>query len=131
MALRAPKLERPENCKKVFEATFKNRSYFPMHRQRLLKTNLGTHLWFFSEIRSARIARILKEYQDIDIKLDRKRDTITRYFHLLNQKKRFFPGYVFTERELGQKHEGWINDPNFRKMESKDTEIEPVASSSN
>ncbi|MCM4170797.1 hypothetical protein DHD32_04855 [Arenibacter sp. TNZ] len=87
-SLSGPKLQ------KVFEANSKSK-LLPMHRKRLLK-QIGTTYGFFKNIRPHGLPEVLKEYQDIDIKLDRKEDTITGYF--IYDKS----GYVFTERELGQ-----------------------------
>jgi hypothetical protein len=87
-SLSGPKLQ------KVFEANSKSK-LLQMHRKRLLK-QLETTYGLFKKIRPHGLPEVLKEYQDIDIKLDRKEDTITGYF--IYDKS----GYVFTERELGQ-----------------------------
>ncbi len=87
-SLSGPKLQ------KIFEANTKTK-LLPMHRKRLLK-QIETTYGLFKAIRPDELAEILKEYQDIDIKLDRKEDTIEGY---TNHDK---SGFVFTESELGQ-----------------------------
>ena len=66
-----------------------------MHRKRLLK-QIETTYGLFKTIRPNELEDVLKEYQDIDIKLDRKEDVIEGY--TIYDKS----GYVFRERELGQ-----------------------------
>lgn len=87
-SLSGPKLQ------KVFEASSKSK-LLPMHRKRLLK-QIETTYGFFKTIRPKELAEVLKEYQDIDIKLDRKGDIIKGY--TIYDKS----GYVFNDRELGQ-----------------------------
>ncbi|MCM4174235.1 hypothetical protein DHD32_22460 [Arenibacter sp. TNZ] len=87
-SLSGPKLQ------KVFEANSKSK-LLPMHRKRLLK-QIETTYGLFKTIRSKELAAVLKEYQDIDIKLDRKGDAVKGY--TIHDRS----GYVFTERELGQ-----------------------------
>ena len=84
--LSGPKLQ------KVFDAQSKSK-LLPMHRKRLLK-QIETTYGLFKSIRPHDLAEVLKEYQGIDIKLDKKRDYITGY--TICDKS----GYVFTEREL-------------------------------
>ena len=84
--LSGPKLQ------KVFDAQSKSK-LLPMHRKRLLK-QIETTYGLFKSIRPHDLAEVLKEYQGIDIKLDKKRDYITGY--TIYDKS----GYVFTEREL-------------------------------
>lgn len=86
--LSGPKLQ------KVFDAQSKSK-LLPMHRKRLLK-QIETTYGLFKSIRPHDLAEVLKEYQNIDIKLDKKRDYITGY--TIYDKS----GYVFTERELSQ-----------------------------
>ena len=87
-SLSGPKLQ------KVFEANSKSK-LLPMHRKRLLK-QIETTYGLFKTIRPKELAAVLKEYQDIDIKLDRKGDVIKGY--TIHDRS----GYMFTERELGQ-----------------------------
>ncbi|ASO05403.1 relaxase/mobilization nuclease domain-containing protein [Arenibacter algicola] len=87
-SLSGPKLQ------KVFEANSKSK-LLPMHRKRLLK-QIETTYGLFKTIRPKELAAVLKEYQDIDIKLDRKGDVIKGY--TIHDRS----GYVFRERELGQ-----------------------------
>lgn len=84
--LSGPKLQ------KVFDVQSKSK-LLPMHRKRLLK-QIETTYGFFKTIRPHDLGEVLKEYQDIDIKLDKKLDYITGYS--IYDKS----GYVFTEREL-------------------------------
>ncbi|MCM4172447.1 hypothetical protein DHD32_13215 [Arenibacter sp. TNZ] len=88
-SLSGPKLQ------KVFEANSKSK-LLPMHRKRLLK-QIETTYGLFKTIRSKELAAVLKEYQDIDIKLDRKGLAIKGY--TIHDRS----GYEFTEKELGQK----------------------------
>jgi hypothetical protein len=87
-SLSGPKLQ------KVFEANSKSK-LLRMHRKRLLK-QIETTYGLFKTIRPKGLAEVLKEYQDIDIKLDRKGDAIKGY--TIHDRS----GYVFRERELGQ-----------------------------
>ncbi len=66
-----------------------------MHRKRLLN-QIGTTYGLFKAIRPEDLAETLKEYQNIDIKLDEKHDTILGY--TIYDKS----GFTFMERELGQ-----------------------------
>ncbi len=86
--LSGPKLQ------KVFDIHAKSK-LLPMHRKRLLK-QIETTYGLFKTIRPHALKEVLKEYQDIDIKLDQKKDVIKGY--TIYDKS----GYVFTERELGQ-----------------------------
>ena len=86
--LSGPKLQ------KVFDAHSRSK-LLPMHRKRLLK-QIGTTYALFKTIRPNELADVLKEYQGIDIKLDKKGDVFKGY--TIYDKS----GYVFTERELGQ-----------------------------
>jgi len=88
-----PRLSGPK-LQKVFDAHSRSK-LLPMHRKRLLK-QIETTYGLFKAIRPHDLAEVLKEYQDIDIKLDRKWDSIKGY--TIYDKS----GYVFTERELGQ-----------------------------
>ena len=83
------------NLQKVFEANSKSK-LLPMYRKRLLK-QIETTYGLFKSIRPHGLLEVLKEYQDIDIKLDRIGGVITGY--TIHDRS----GYVFTERELGQK----------------------------
>ncbi len=87
--LSGPKLQ------KVFDAQSKSK-LLPMHRKRLLK-QIKTTYGLFTTISPHDLAEVLKEYQNIDIKLDREQDHITGY--TIYDKS----GYVFTERELSPK----------------------------
>ncbi len=84
--LGGPKLQ------KVFDAQSKSK-LLPMHRKRLLK-QIETTYDLFKSIRPHDLAQVLKDYQNIDIKLDNKKDYITGY--TIYDKS----GYVFMEREL-------------------------------
>jgi len=88
-SLSGPKLQ------KVFEANSKSK-LLPMYRKRLLK-QIETTYGLFKTIQPKELVEVLKEYQDIDIRLDRKGDAIKGYTIYDRS------GYVFTERELGQK----------------------------
>jgi hypothetical protein len=87
-SLSGPKLQ------KVFEANSKSK-LLPMHRKRLLK-QIETTYGLFKSIRPQGLPEVLKEYQDIEIKLDRRGDVIMGYTIYDRS------GYLFTERELGQ-----------------------------
>lgn len=86
--LSGPKLQ------KVFEAHSKSK-LLPMHRKRLLK-QIETTYGLFKTIRPHDLQKILKSYQNIDIKLERKEDIIKGY--TIYDKS----GYVFVESELSQ-----------------------------
>ncbi len=85
-ALSGPKLQ------KVFDAHSKSK-LLPMHRKRLLK-QIETTYGLFKTIRPDDLGEVLKEYQEIDIKPDKKEDLIEGY--TIHDKSR----YVFSEREL-------------------------------
>lgn len=84
--LSGPKLQ------KVFDAQSKSK-LLPMYRKRLLK-QIETTYGLFKSIRPHDLVEVLKGYQNIAIKLDKKLDYITGY--TIYDKS----GYVFTEREL-------------------------------
>lgn len=86
--LSGPKLQ------KVFNINSSSK-LLPMHRKRLLK-QVETTYALFKTIRTNELADLLKEYQGIDIKLDRKEDTVQGY--TIYDKS----GYVFQEAELGK-----------------------------
>jgi len=79
-----------------------------MHRKRLLK-QIETTYGLFKTIRSKELAAVLKEYQDIDIKLDRKGLAIKGY--TIHDRS----GYEFTEKELRPKNENGYATSNFWK----------------
>ncbi len=80
---------------KVFEINSKSK-LLPMHRKRLLK-QIETTYGLFKTIRPQDLTEVLKEYQNIDIKLNRKGDTITGY--TIHDKS----GYVFIDKEISQR----------------------------
>ncbi len=84
--LSGPKLQ------KVFDTHSKSK-LLPMHRKRLLK-QIGITYDLFKTIRPHDLGEVLKEYQNIDIKLDQKEDIIEGY--TIHDKSK----YVFSEREL-------------------------------
>ena len=84
--LSGPKLQ------KVFDA-HSGSKLLPMHRKRLLK-QIETTYDLFKNIRPHDLREVLKEYQDIDIKLDKKEDIVEGYT-IYDKSK-----YVFLEREL-------------------------------
>jgi len=86
--LSGPKLQ------KVFDKHSKSK-LLPMHRKRLLK-QIETTYELFRTIRPNDLEDVLKEYQDIDIKLDIKENLIEG-FTIFDRS-----GYVFRERELGK-----------------------------
>ncbi|MGF1558559.1 MAG: hypothetical protein ACFCUL_05660, partial [Flavobacteriaceae bacterium] len=88
-SLSGPKLQ------KVFEVNSKSK-LLPMHRKRLLK-QIETTYGLFKTIRPQDLAQVLKQYQGIDIKLNRKGDTITG-FTIYDKSS-----YVFTDKEISQK----------------------------
>tara|TARA_R110000868_G_scaffold1635_15_gene13183 strand:- start:3195 stop:5495 length:2301 start_codon:yes stop_codon:yes gene_type:complete len=108
-SLSGPKLQ------KFFEANSKSK-LLPMHRKRLLK-QIETTYGLFKTIRPKELAAVLKEYKDIDIKLDRKEDAIKGYTIYDRS------GYVFTERELGQKMR-MDKRPEIFKNDDEPTEID-------
>ena len=86
--LSGPKLQ------KVFDIHSRSK-LLPMHRKRLLK-QIETTYGLFITIQPRELEEVLKEYQNIDIKLDRIGDTIEGY--TIYDKS----GHVFMDRELGQ-----------------------------
>ncbi len=80
--------------KKVFDIHSKSK-LLPMHRKRLLK-QVETTYGLFRTIRPHDLEDILKEYQDIDIKLDIKGGVIEGYTVFDKSM------YVFRARELGR-----------------------------
>lgn len=86
--LSGPKLQR------VFDIHSKSKQ-LPMHRKRLLK-QIETTYNLFKTIRPHELKELLKEYQNIDIKLDTKGDTIEGY--TIYDKSR----YMFREKELSK-----------------------------
>lgn len=87
--LSGPKLQ------KVFDVHSKSK-LLPMYRKRLLK-QIETTYDLFQTIHLHDLEEVVKEYQDIDIKLDIKEDTIEG-FTIYDKSK-----YVFRARELAQK----------------------------
>ncbi len=87
--LSGPKLQ------KVFDIHSKSK-LLPMHRKRLLK-QIETTYDLFQTIHAQEFEEVLKEYQDIDIKLDIKEDLIEGF--TIHDKSK----YVFRARELAQK----------------------------
>ena len=86
--LSGPKLQ------KVYDTHSKSK-LLPMHRKRLLK-QIETTYDLFQTIRPQELDEVLKEYQDIDIKLDKQEDVIEG-FTIYDRSR-----YVFRERELGK-----------------------------
>lgn len=86
--LSGPKLQ------KVFNINSSSK-LLPMHRKRLLK-QVETTYALFKTIRTNELADLLKEYQGIHIKLDRRGDTVQGYS--IYDKS----GYVFQEAQLGK-----------------------------
>jgi len=86
--LSGPKLQ------KVFD-THSRSKLLPMYRKRLLK-QIETTYDLFQTIHPQELDEVLKEYQDIDIKLDKEEDVIEGY--TIYDKSR----YVFRERELSK-----------------------------
>ncbi len=87
--LSGPKLQ------KVFDTNSRSK-LLPMHRKRLLK-QIETTYDLFQTIHPYDLEEVVKEYQDIDIKLDKKEDIIEG-FTIYDRSK-----YVFRARELAQK----------------------------
>lgn len=87
-----PQLSGPK-LQKVFDINAKSK-LLPMHRKRLEK-QIWTTYGLFRAIRSNDLAQVLKEYQDIDMKLDVEGDAPMGY--TIFDKS----GYVFTDREIG------------------------------
>ena len=86
--LSGPKLQ------KVFDAHSKSK-LLPMHRKRLLK-QIDTTYDLFQTIHPQELDEVLKEYQDIDMELDKKEDVIEGF--TIYDKS----GYVFREKELSK-----------------------------
>ncbi len=86
--LSGPKLQ------KVFDIHSKSK-LLPMYRKRLLK-QIETTFNLFQTIHPQELDEILKEYQDIDIKLDKKEEVIEGF--TIYDKSR----YVFRAKELGK-----------------------------
>jgi len=86
--LSGPKLQ------KVFDIHSKSK-LLPMHRKRLLK-QIETTYDLFQTIRPEEIEDVLKEYQEIEIKLD-KEEEVTEGFTIYDKS-----GYVFKARELSK-----------------------------
>jgi hypothetical protein len=86
--LSGPKLQ------KVFDAHSKSK-LLPMHQKRLLK-QIETTYDLFQTIHPHDLEDVVKEYQDIDIKLDTREDLIEGF--TIHDKS----GYVFRARELGK-----------------------------
>ena len=86
--LSGPKLQ------KVFNSHSKSK-LLPMHRKRLLK-QIETTYDLFQTIHPQELDEVLKEYQDIDIKLD-KEDEVVKGFTIYDKSR-----YVFRERELSK-----------------------------
>src|SRR5665811_103010 len=116
--LSGPKLQ------KVFEDHSKSK-LIPMHRKRLLK-QIETTYDLFQTIHPEELDQVLKEYQDIDIKLNKEEEVIDGY--TIYDKSR----YVFRERELGKNVRmdnrkdifGNGNEPTKIATESKQFKIE-------
>ncbi|UWX55360.1 relaxase/mobilization nuclease domain-containing protein [Maribacter litopenaei] len=116
--LSGPKLQ------KVFDVHSKSK-LLPMYRKRLLK-QIETTYDLFQIIRPHDLEAVLKEYQDIDIKLDIKEDVMEGY--TIYDKSR----YVFKARELGKNIRmqnrmeifGQGNEPTQINIESKQFGLE-------
>jgi len=83
-----------------------------MHRKRCLK-QIGTTLGFFKNIRPHGCQKaVLKEYQDIDIKLDRKRVYLSTDYFIYEQGRDMY----FTEGSWAKTlRNGFKRPGNFRK----------------
>jgi hypothetical protein len=116
--LSGPKLQ------KIFDIHSKSK-LLPMHRKRLLK-QIETTYDLFRTIRPEELEKVLKEYQDIDIKLEKKEEVIEG-FTVFDKS-----GYVFRARELSQNIRmqnqkdifGKGNEPTKIDTESKQFELE-------
>ncbi|MCK0190674.1 relaxase/mobilization nuclease domain-containing protein [Arenibacter sp. F20364] len=86
--LSGPKLQ------KVFDAHSKSK-LLPIHRKRLLK-QIETTYDLFQTIHPHDLEDVVKEYQDLDIKLDMKEETIEGFTIYDNSR------YVFKAKELGK-----------------------------
>ena len=82
-----------------------------MHRKRLSK-QVETTYALFKTIRPNELADVLKVYQGIDIRLDRKGDIVQGY--TIYDKS----GYVFQEAELGKHIKMWNRLDIFGKGDS-------------
>jgi len=109
---------------KVFDTNSRSK-LLPMHRKRLLK-QMETTYDLFQTIHPHDLEDAVKEYQDIDIKLDIKEDLIEGF--TIHDKS----GYVFRARELTQKIRmqnrldifGNGNEPTQIDTESKQFKLE-------
>jgi len=116
--LSGPKLQ------KVFDIHSKSK-LLPMHRKRLLK-QIETTYDLFRNIHPYDLEEVLKDYQDIDIKLDKNENVIEGY--TVYDKSM----YVFRSRELSQKTRmqnrldifGNGNEPTRIDIESKQFKLE-------
>lgn len=116
--LSGPKLQ------KVFDIHSKSK-LLPMYRKRLLK-QIETTYDLFKTIHAQEFEEVLKEYQDIDVKLDTKENLIEGY--TIYDKSM----YVFRSRELSQKIRiqrrldifGKGNEPTQIDTESKQFKLE-------
>jgi len=116
--LSGPKLQ------KVFNIHSKSK-FLPMHRKRLLK-QIETTYDLFQTINPQELDEVLKEYQDINIKLDKEEDVIDGF--TIYDKSR----YVFRERELSKNIRmqnrrnifGNGNEPTQIDIESKQFKLE-------
>jgi len=102
--LSGPKLQ------KVFNINSSSK-LLPMHRKRLSK-QVETTYALFKTIRPNELADVLKVYQGIDIRLDRKGDIVQGY--TIYDKS----GYVFQEAELGKHIKMWNRLDIFGKGDS-------------
>lgn len=116
--LSGPKLQ------KVFDIHSKSK-LLPMHRKRLLK-QIETTYDLFQTIHAQEFEEVLKEYQDIDIKLDIKEDLIEGF--TIYDKSR----YVFRAKELSKNIRmqnrldifGNCNEPTRIDTDSKQLKLE-------
>ncbi|SDF12545.1 Relaxase/Mobilisation nuclease domain-containing protein [Pricia antarctica] len=116
--LSGPKLQ------KVFDTNSRSK-LLPMHRKRLLK-QIKTTYDLFQTIHPNDLEEVVKEYQDIDIKLDKKREVIEG-FTIYDRS-----GYVFRARELSKNIRmqnrkdifGKGNEPTKIDTESKQFQLE-------
>ncbi len=116
--LSGPKLQ------KVFDAHSKSK-LLPMHRKRLLK-QMETTYDLFRTIHPHDLQDVVKEYQDLDIKLDKKEEVIEG-FTIYDKSM-----YVFRARELGKNIRmqnrtdifGNGNEPTTIDTESKQFKLE-------
>jgi len=116
--LSGPKLQ------KVFDIHSKSK-LLPMHRKRLLK-QIETTYDLFQTIRPEELEDVLKEYQEIEIKLDKEEEVIEGF--TIYDKS----GYVFKARELSKNIHmqnrldifGKGNEPTQLDTESKQFKLE-------